>query len=111
MSYASALTALADPTRRAIVEALQGNPQPVGRLAERFPISRPAVSQHLRVLSDAGLVRARAEGAARVYSLAPDGWGALRRYLDGMWDDALAAYASEAAKDAKETRRSPFDPD
>lgn len=107
MSYHTALAALADPTRRAIVEALRDAPMPVGRLADRFPISRPAVSQHLRVLADAGLVDARADGAARIYSLAPDGWGALRRYLDAMWDDALAAYAREAAR---ETRRSPFDP-
>lgn len=107
MSYETALAALADPTRRAIVELLREAPLPVGRLAERFPISRPAVSQHLRVLSDAGLVDARAKGTARIYSLSPVGWSALRRYLDTMWDDALASYAREARA---QTRRSPIDP-
>ena len=105
MSYATALTALADPTRRAIVEMLRDEAQPVGRLAERLPVSRPAVSQHLRVLSDAGLVEAERRGAARIYSLSPDGWGSLRRYLDTMWDEALAAY-SRKAQDI--SRRSPF---
>lgn len=96
MSYETALSALADPTRRAIVAALRVAPQPVGRLARRFPISRPAISQHLKVLSDAGLVAAEPRGAARIYHLAPDGWAALRGYLDSMWDDALAAYAHAA---------------
>ncbi len=100
MSYETALTALSDPTRRAIVEALRLEPQAVGDLAGRVPVSRPAVSQHLRVLSDAGLVEARACGARRVYRLRPDGWAGLRTYLDGMWDDALAAYAAEARAQA-----------
>lgn len=103
MTYAESLTALSDPTRRAIVEALREAPQPVGALAERFPISRPAVSQHLKVLSDAGLVEARAEGARRLYRLAPGGFESLRAYLDSFWDDALAAYAREAHRQSKET--------
>ena len=96
MSYGEALVALSDPTRRAIVEALRDEPQPVGVLAGRFPISRPAISQHLRVLSDAGLVAADRAGTRRIYRLSPEGIGALRRYLDTLWDDALQAYAREA---------------
>jgi DNA-binding transcriptional ArsR family regulator len=106
MTYADAIQALADPTRRAIVEVLRDEPLPVGALAELFPISRPAISQHLRVLGDAGLVEATPQGTRRVYRLAPDGVAALRRYLDRLWDDALAAYAREAER---QSRRSPFD--
>ena len=98
MSYGAAILALADPTRRAIVEALREAPQPVGSLARRVPVSRPAVSQHLKVLSDAGIVTAEPRGTRRIYRLAPDGLDALRRYLDALWDDALAAYAREARK-------------
>lgn len=105
MTYVTALDALADPTRRAIVEVLRDAPQPVGELARRFPVSRPAISQHLRVLSDAGLVMAEPRGNRRVYHLAPDGVAALRRYLDGLWDDALAAYARAARAQAKEASR------
>lgn len=96
MAYQEAFTALADPTRRSIVEALRDRPSPVGRLAQQLPVSRPAVSQHLKVLSDAGLVTAEARGTARIYRLAPEGWEALREYLDSMWDDALASYARAA---------------
>lgn len=99
MAYAHALAALSDPTRRAIVEMLRREPAPVGQIARRFPISRPAISQHLRILSDAGLVKANPKGNQRIYNLAPDGFGALREYLDTLWDDALAAYA-EAAREA-----------
>lgn len=102
MSYETALIALSDPTRRAIVELLRDKPHPVGELARRFPVSRPAISQHLKVLSDAGLVTATAEGRRRVYALAPDGVHALRRYLDALWDDALASYGLEARKQSKE---------
>ncbi|NNF72386.1 MAG: metalloregulator ArsR/SmtB family transcription factor [Rhodobacteraceae bacterium] len=110
MSYETALRALADPTRRAIVEMLRDAPQPVGVLADRFPISRPAVSQHLRVLTDAGLVEAEARGTRRVYRLSPDGLGGLREYLNTLWDDVLAAYAAEARRLADTPqRRSPFD--
>ena len=101
MTYQTAIAALADPTRRAIVEALREEPQPVGALAKRLPISRPAVSQHLRVLSDAGLVKADPRGTRRVYSLAPDGVRALRQYLDRLWDDALRAYADEARRQSR----------
>ncbi|MGO9820684.1 MAG: ArsR/SmtB family transcription factor [Solirubrobacteraceae bacterium] len=85
-------TALADPTRRAIFEQLAGRPRAVGELARELPVTRPAVSQHLRVLKDAGLVTDRAEGTRRIYQLDPDGIGALRAYLDGFWNRALAAF-------------------
>jgi DNA-binding transcriptional ArsR family regulator len=102
MTYDTALHALADPTRRAIVERLRDAPLPVGRLAETFPISRPAISQHLKVLGDAGLVTAEVVGTRHVYRLAPGGFRALRDYLDGLWDDALAAYAAEARRRSRE---------
>ncbi len=97
-----ALGAIADPTRRAIVEALAGGPLPVGRLAERLPVTRPAVSQHLKVLKDAGLVRERAEGTRRVYRLDPRGLAEIRAWLDRFWDGALASF-----KDAVEARPEP----
>lgn len=87
------LTALADPSRRAIFEALRDGPMAVGKLAQRFPISRPAVSQHLRVLKDAGLVVDDAVGTRRLYRIRPEGVAELRAYLDRMWSDALTAFA------------------
>jgi DNA-binding transcriptional ArsR family regulator len=86
---------LGDPTRRAIFELLARRPSSVGELAERLPISRPAVSQHLRVLKDGGLVVSRAEGTRRVYRLNPDGVAALRAWLDRVWDDALTAFSED----------------
>lgn len=90
---------LGDPSRRAIFELLARRPSSVGELARQLPISRPAVSQHLRVLKDGGLIVSRAEGTRRVYQLNPDGVAALRGYLDRVWDDALTAFhkAAEAA--------------
>ena len=88
----SGLSALSDPTRRAIFERLAERPTAVGELARELPVSRPAVSQHLRVLKDAGLVIDRPAGARRIYQLDPDGVGALRAYLDQFWSRALAAY-------------------
>ena len=90
---------LGDPTRRAIFELLARRPRSVGELAQQLPITRPAVSQHLRVLKDGGLVVGRAEGTRRVYRLNPDGVTALRAYLDRIWEDALTAFhkAAEAA--------------
>ena len=95
---------LGDPTRRAIFELLARDPCSVGELAERLPISRPAVSQHLRVLKDGGLVTSQAIGTRRVYRLNPDGVRALRAYLDRIWDHALTAFqkAAEAAVDHPE---------
>src|SRR5215210_8831400 len=86
------LSALGDPTRRAIFECLGTAPRAVGELARDLPVSRPAVSQHLKVLKDAGLVTDRAVGTRRIYQLDPTGVGALRAYLDQFWSNALAAY-------------------
>jgi DNA-binding transcriptional ArsR family regulator len=88
--------ALADPTRRAIFERLRGGPLPVGELARGLPVSRPAVSQHLRVLKEAGLVSERKEGTRRLYRLEPKGLGELRDYLDTFWTEALAAFKAAA---------------
>jgi DNA-binding transcriptional ArsR family regulator len=95
MTYALALTALADPTRRAVFERLRRAPASVGELAAGLPVSRPAVSQHLKALRLAGLVSDRSEGARRVYYIDPDGLGELRRWLDRFWDDALEAFKRE----------------
>lgn len=95
MTYQESLTALADPTRRAVFEALAAAPSPVGALAAGLPVSRPAVSQHLKVLSDAGLVEARAEGTRRIYAVRPAGLAELRAWLDGYWSDVLAGLAAE----------------
>jgi DNA-binding transcriptional ArsR family regulator len=86
------LSALGDPTRRAIFERLAVHPQAVGDLARELPVSRPAVSQHLKVLKDAGLVIDRPAGTRRIYQLDPDGIGALRAYLDQFWNQALTAF-------------------
>ena len=91
-AYQEALGALADPTRRAIFERLAERPRAVGELAAELPVSRPAVSQHLKVLKGAGLVADRAAGTRRIYQLDPDGVGALRAYLDRFWNQALAAF-------------------
>lgn len=91
-----ALQALGDPTRRAIFERLVARPQSVRELADALPVSRPAVSQHLKVLKQSGLVDDRAEGTRRVYRADPAGIVAMRAYLDRMWDAALAAFAVAA---------------
>lgn len=96
IAHAEALTALADPTRRAIFELVAKRPSAVGELAAHLPVSRPAVSQHLRVLKDAGLVTDRAEGTRRLYQLDPKGLRALRSYLDRFWDETLTAFARAA---------------
>jgi DNA-binding transcriptional ArsR family regulator len=87
---------LGDPTRRAIFELLARRPRSVGELAEQLPVSRPAVSQHLRALKDGGLVTSRAEGTRRVYRLNPDGVTALRAYLDRVWQEALTSFQKVA---------------
>ena len=96
------LTAIGDPTRRVIFERLADRPQAVGELARQLPVSRPAVSQHLRVLKDAGLVVDRPAGARRIYQLDPDGVGALRAYLDQFWTRALAAYKTAVERRPEE---------
>jgi DNA-binding transcriptional ArsR family regulator len=89
---ANTLTALADPTRRAIFERLAAQPLAVSSVAKGLPVSRPAVSQHLKVLKTAGLVTDRAEGTRRVYQIDPNGLGAIRAWLDKFWDAKLAAF-------------------
>jgi DNA-binding transcriptional ArsR family regulator len=100
-AYGYAMTALGDPTRRAIFERLRGGPESVGGLADGLPVSRPAVSQHLRVLREAGLVTERREGTRRIYALAPRGIAELRAYFDEFWNVALAQF--QAAAERKET--------
>jgi DNA-binding transcriptional ArsR family regulator len=98
MTYGSALAVLADPTRRAVLERLRTGPLPVNMLAAGLPVSRPAVSQHLKVLKGAGLVEERSEGVRRIYSVRREGLKELRDWLDGFWDDALAAFKDEVEK-------------
>src|SRR5688500_14066207 len=95
---AHALAVLADPTRREIFERLGPGPKSVGELASGFSVSRPAVSQHLKVLKSAGLVTDRAEGTRRVYRIDPEGLGAIRAWLDRFWTDAMADFAREVEK-------------
>ena len=86
------LDALGDPTRRAILARLRKAPAPVGKLASGFPVSRPAISQHLRVLKEANLVTDRSDGTRRVYELNPDAFASLREYFDEFWGVALIAF-------------------
>jgi DNA-binding transcriptional ArsR family regulator len=102
MAYGEAITALADPTRRTIFERLRRGPRPVGELAGELPVSRPAVSQHLRVLKDAGLVRQRREGTRHYYSVDRDGLAGLRAYFEGFWEEALAAFKETAESEGGE---------
>ena len=95
-------TALGDPTRREIFARLADQPRAVGELASELPVSRPAVSQHLRVLKEAGLVVDQAAGNRRIYRLDPDGVGALRAQLDRFWTDALATYKAIAEQTTEE---------
>jgi DNA-binding transcriptional ArsR family regulator len=95
MTYATVLECLSDPTRRRVFERLRSGPQSVGVLARGLPVSRPAVSQHLKVLKAAGLVSDRSEGTRRVYHIDPDGLGELRRWIDQFWDDALESFKHE----------------
>jgi DNA-binding transcriptional ArsR family regulator len=98
------LATLADPTRREIFERLAERPRAVGELADELPVSRPAVSQHLKVLKQAGLVRDHAEGTRRVYRIDPAGLDALRAYLDSFWSRALAAFQAAVQQPTKEER-------
>jgi DNA-binding transcriptional ArsR family regulator len=105
MAYDSALAALADPTRRRVFESLRGGAKSVGRIAQTMPVSRPAVSQHLRVLKDAGLVREEQDGTRRLYSIDPRGLGPLRRWLDQFWDEALDAFQAEVDRQSPSRKR------
>jgi DNA-binding transcriptional ArsR family regulator len=98
MAYGTAIAALADPTRRAVFERLRGGPRPVVDIARGLPVSRPAVSQHLRVLKEAGLVRERRAGTRNFYSVNGDGLAELREYFEEYWDEALAAFKQAAEK-------------
>src|SRR6266851_2785685 len=89
---AAAFTALGDPTRRLLFERLAKKPLAVTDLSEGLPVSRPAVSQHLKVLKNAGLVLVRAQGTRHLYQIDPRGLQTMREYLDGFWDEALAAF-------------------
>ncbi|MGI8572299.1 MAG: ArsR/SmtB family transcription factor [Solirubrobacteraceae bacterium] len=105
MTYeGDAFTALADPTRREIFERLARGPSAVGELASGLPVSRPAVSQHLKVLKDAGLVTDRRAGTRRIYQLDLDGVGVLRAYLDRFWSQSLTAFKSAIDNQTKEVR-------
>ena len=95
------MDALGDPTRRAIFERLRSEPLSVGEIADGLPVSRPAVSQHLRVLKEAGLVTERRNGTRRLYRLDPGGVGELRDYFDDFWTDALAAFKAEAERERR----------
>jgi len=105
MAYPEALTALADPTRRRVLEQLRRGPRPVSEIAARLPVSRPAVSQHLKVLKEAGLVREERRGTRRIYEIDPEGLGPLRAWLDQFWDSALEAFRAEAEKPERATKR------
>ena len=101
MAYGNALAVLADPTRRRVFERLRHGPRAVNMIAAGLPVSRPAVSQHLKVLKSAGLVEERNEGVRRIYSLRREGLLELREWLDGFWDDALEAFKLEAERSHK----------
>jgi DNA-binding transcriptional ArsR family regulator len=103
MAYQDALQALADPTRRLIFERLREGPSAVGDLARGVPVTRPAVSQHLKVLRLAGLVREERRGTRRIYSVASPGLDELRSYLESFWEAALVRFKSTAERDTKET--------
>ena len=97
--------ALHDPTRRAVLERLRDGPKPVGQIACGLPVTRPAVSQDLKVLKEAGLVKDRSEGTRRIYQIDPKGLGALRAWLDQFWDSALTAFAAEIERTSTEEKK------
>ncbi|HEX7097840.1 MAG TPA: metalloregulator ArsR/SmtB family transcription factor [Acidimicrobiia bacterium] len=99
MDVGATLTALADPTRRRVFELVADSPRSVKQLTELVPVSQPAVSQHLKVLGEAGLVVGRRQGARTIYGAAPAGLQALREWIDRMWDDVLDAYTEAARRE------------
>jgi DNA-binding transcriptional ArsR family regulator len=104
MAYETTFAALADPSRRRIFERLRAGPMPVGAIAKNMSVSRPAVSQHLKVLKEAGLVLDEARGTRRVYSIDPQGLAGLRSWLDQFWDEALVAFQAEVERKPKSKR-------
>jgi DNA-binding transcriptional ArsR family regulator len=105
MAYGHTLAALADDTRRAVFERVHQRPASVSDIAAGLPVSRPAVSQHLRALKAAGLVIDQAQGTRRIYRIDPDGLGQLRRWLDQFWDQALASFKAEAERPPRRRKR------
>lgn len=105
ISAERALDALGDPTRRAVFKRLKSRSLSVGEIADGVDVSRSAVSQHLKVLKDAGLVVARAEGTRRLYAVDARGIEAMREWLDGFWDDALVAFKRAAEREAAKQRK------
>lgn len=103
MSHQNALAALGDPTRRKVFERLARGPRSVGEIAAGLPVTRPAVSQHLKVLKEAGLVTDQADGTRRVYRLDPKGLGQIRAWFDQFWEVALQAFQAEVERDDPET--------
>ena len=104
MAYQNGMRALADPTRQAVLEQLRRGPRAVGEIAAKLPVSRPAVSQHLRVLKEAGLVRDEQVGTRRLYRVDPNGLEEIRAYLDEFWNQALTAFA-DAARERDDEQR------
>lgn len=104
MTYALVLAALADTTRRHIFEALLDSPKSVGELAKKQPVSRPAVSQHLKVLEEANLVSVKPQGTRRLYAIKREGLETLKDYLDHFWSDALTAYNAEISRRINQNR-------
>jgi len=98
---ANAFAALAEPTRLKIIERLGTRPMSVGELAAGLPVTRPAISQHLKVLKEAKLVSDRADGTRRIYRIDPAGLAAIRRWLDQFWDQSLAAFAAAAEQEER----------
>jgi len=105
MTYGTVLSALADPTRRSLYERLRKRPHTVNELVRFAHVSQPAVSQHLRVLRDARLVTHRAEGTRRYYTASHDGLADLRRYVESMWGDALAAFTADDSNPPRKRTR------
>jgi DNA-binding transcriptional ArsR family regulator len=103
-NHSAMLVALADPTRRAIFERLARSPASVGEVAREMPVSRPAVSQHLKVLKSAGLVSDQAAGTRRVYSVDPAGIAAIRDYFEQFWQQALSRFAAAASQEIDPTQ-------
>ena len=101
MDPTAQLSALADPTRRKVSELVRKQPRPVGALADKLPISRPAVSQHLKVLAGAGLVRASMDGTRRIYTVNPTGLEKLRRWVDEQWEQVLDSFEEAARREAE----------
>ena len=105
LEVANVLTALADPTRRAIVESVRRQPRAVNDIARQFEVSRSAISQHLRVLEEARLLRSERSGRQNFYALDPRGLTILRTYLDGFWDDVLGAFQAAAIRESRGSRK------